>query len=226
MCRALCAVVLLPSLTAAQSDAAAMVQSVQPQPSLSVAANPTRPVYRSYTYYNEIRQGTTEDLAVQLAVPGFVTLPASRVPGIVPLRLELQPSEGLTVSKIRYPKLRQRKLAFQREPAQVTDAWQSPIQFKLHADPNTPPGPRTVAGKLTFQAISDATGVGAVEEVGVQIPITVVPHDAKVTRANWPIHKMPVAVVVLLIVFLPVLVPVVLPIYLICLAEGPRRCPD
>jgi hypothetical protein len=30
----------------------------------------------------------------------------------------------------------------------------------------------------------------------------------------------------LLIVFLPVLVPVVLPIYLICLAEGPRRCPD
>jgi hypothetical protein len=225
MWRALCAVVLLPSLTAAQSDAA-MAQSVQPQPSLSVAANPTRPVYRPYTYYNEIRQGTTEDLAVQLAVPGFVTLPASQVPGIVPLRLELQPSEGFTVSKIRYPKLHQRKFAFQREPVQVTDAWQSPIQFKLRADPNTPLGPRTVAGNLTFQAISDATGVGAVEEVAVQIPITVVPYDAKVTRANWPIHKMPVAVVVLLIVFLPVLVPLVLPIYLICLAEGPRRCPD
>jgi hypothetical protein len=224
MWRARCVVVLLPSLTAAQSEAAATAQSVQPQPSLPVVAHPTKPAYRSYTYYNEIRQGTTEDLAVQLSVPGFVTLPESRTPGIVPLRLELRPAVGFVVGRIRYPKLHKRKLAFRQEPVPVTDAWLSPIQFKLSADPDAPLGPRTLTGKLTFQAISDAKGVGAVEEV--EIPITVVPHDAKVTRAKWPVHKMPVAVVVLLIVFLPVLVAVVLPIYLICLAEGPRTCPD
>jgi hypothetical protein len=226
MWRALCAVVLLPSLTAAQSDAVATAQSLQRQPSPSVATNAKKPAYRSYTYYNEIRQGTTEDLAVQLSVPGFVTLPESRTPGIVPLRFELEPAAGFVIGKIRYPKLNKRKFPFQHEPVPVTAAWLSPIQFKLHADPNAPLGPSTLTGKLAFQTVSDTTGVGAVEEVNVEIPITVVPHDAKVTRARWPVQKPPVAVVVLLIVFLPVLVPVVLPIYLICLAEGPRRCPD
>src|ERR1700722_19079411 len=135
MWRALCAVVLLPSLTAAQSDAAATVQAVQSQSKPSVA-RPTRPVYVAYTYYGEIRQGTTEDLAVQLTIPGFVTLSESRAPSVVPLRLELQPSEGLAISKIRYPKLHKRKLASQGEPVRVTDVRQSPIQFKLRADPN------------------------------------------------------------------------------------------
>jgi hypothetical protein len=227
MWRALCAVVLLPSLTVAQSDVGVTAQAVQSQRSgPSAAVGPTKPVYRSYTYYNEVRQGTTESVAVQLAVPGVVTVARSAVPGIVPLRLELKPTEGFTIGKIRYPKTFKRKLPFQQEPIRVTDASWDPIQFKLHVDRSVALGAHTLAGRLTFQAINGAKGLGEVREVDVEIPVTVVSHDATVSRGHWPVYKMPVAAVVLLIVFLPILIPLVIPIYLICMAAGPRNCPD
>ena len=226
MWRALCAVVLLPSLTAAQSEVGATTDALQSQIAPSAAAGPIKPMYRSYTYYSEIRQGTAEEVVVQLAIPGFVTLSRSPVPGIVPLRLELQPAEGFMIGKIRYPKTFKRKLSFQPEPVRVTTATWDPIQFKLRVDRNAALGTHMVVGKMTFQAIDGIKGLGALQEVDVEIPVTVIRHDAKANRGAWPIHGMPVAVMVLLIVLLPVLIPLVIPIYLICLAAGPRRCPD
>jgi len=225
MWRALCAVVLLPSITVAQSEVGATGQLAQPLSGRSITVRP-KPMYRSYTYYNEIRRGTVENAVVQLAVPGFVTMPQSPVPGIVPLRLELQPTEGFAVGKIRYPKTYKLKLAFQHEPIPVAQGSGTIIEFKLRVDRNAALGPHTLMGKLTFQTIGGAKGVGEVREVEARIPVTVVEHDAKVSRGEWPIHKTPVAVVVLLIVFSPVLIAVAIPIYLICLAEGPRSCPD
>lgn len=225
MWRALCAVVLLPSFTAAQSEVAATSPAVQSQPSSAAAAGPTKPAYRSYTYYNEIRRGTTEDIAVEIAVPGLVTLSQSPVPGIVPLRLELQPAEGIAIDRIRYPKTSKRKLAFQPEPMRVASTW-SPIQFKLRVDRSAALGTHTLAGKMIFQVINGVKGVGEVQEVEVQIPVTVVDHDTKVSRGEWPIHKLPVWAVVLLIVFSPVLIAVAIPLYLICAVEGPRNCAD
>jgi hypothetical protein len=226
MWRALCAVVLLPSLMAAQSEVGAVAQGIPSQGGGLAETGPSKPLYSSYTYYNEVRQGTAEDVAVELAVPGFVTLSRSPVPGIVPLRLELQPSAGFTIGKVRYPKTFKRKLPFQAEPVRVTTATWDPIQFRLRVDRNVAPGTHTLVGKITFQAIDGVKGVGAIREVDVQIPIMVVRHDAKASRGTWPVRRMPVAVVVLLIVLSPVLIPLVLPIYLICLASGPRTCPD
>ena len=225
MWRALCAVVLLPTFTAAQSEVAATAQTVQSQPSSAAATGPTKPAYRSYTYYNEIRRGTTEDIAVQMAVPGLVTLAQSPVPGIVPLRLELQTVEGFTIDRIRYSKTSKRKLAFQPEPIRVADTW-NPIQFKLHVDRSAALGTHTLVGKMTFQTINGVKGVGEVQEVDVQIPITVVEHDTKVSRSEWPIHRLPVWAVVLLIVLSPVLLAVAIPAFLICAAVGPRNCAD
>jgi hypothetical protein len=225
MWRALCAVVLLPTFTAAQSEIAATAQAVQSQPSSAVATGPTKPAYRSYTYYHEIRRGTTEEIAVQIASPGLVTLSQSPVPGIVPLRLELQTAEGFTIDRIRYPKTSKRKLALQPEPVRVASAW-NPIQFKLHVDRSAALGTHTLVGKMTFQTINEVKGVGEVQEVEVQIPVTVVDHDAKVSRSQWPIHKFPVWAVVLLIVLSPVLIAVAIPAFLICAAVGPRNCAD
>jgi hypothetical protein len=154
-----------------------------------------------------------------------VTLPQSPVPGIVPLRLELQTVEGFTIDKIRYPKTTKRKLALQPEPVRVASAW-NPIQFKLHVDRSAALGTHTLVGKMTFQTINEVKGVGEVQEVEVQIPVTVVDHDAKVSRSEWPIHKFPVWAVVLLIVLSPVLVAVAIPAFLICAAVGPRNCAD
>jgi hypothetical protein len=201
------------------------VQAVKSQPSSGAAAGPTKPAYRSYTYYNEMRRGTTEDIAVQIAVPGLVTLSQSPVPGIVPLRLELQRAEGITIDRIRYPKTSKRKLAFQPDPIRVANTW-NPIQFKLRVDRNAELGTHTLVGKLTFQAINGVKGVGEVQEVEVQIPVTVVDHDTRVSRAEWPIHRLPVWAVVLLIVFSPVLIALAIPLYLICAVEGPRNCAD
>jgi hypothetical protein len=223
MWRALCAVVLLPTLTAAQSEAGT-AQAVQLQPDRSPVARAGKPAYRSYTYYNEIRQGTTEDVAVQLAVPGFVTLTQSAVPGIVPLRLELRPAEGFTIGKIRYPKTFKRKLAFQQKPVRVTTATWDPIQFKLRVDRNVPLGPHTLVGEMTFQTIDPTKGAGEVRELEVQIPVTVVKHDAKVSRSKWPVYKTPVALVVVLIVLSPILIPLMIPIYLACAAAGSPGC--
>jgi hypothetical protein len=225
MWRALSAVVLLPTFTAAQSEVAATAEAVQSQPSSAVATGPTKPAYRSYSYYNEIRRGTTEEIAVQIASPGLVTLSQSPVPGIVPLQLELQTAEGFTIDKIRYPKTSKRKLALQPEPVRVASAW-NPIQFKLHVDRSAALGTHTLVGKMTFQTINGVKGVGEAQEVDVQIPITVVEHDTKVSRSEWPIHRLPVWGVVLLIVFSPVLIELVIPLYLICAVEGPRNCPD
>jgi hypothetical protein len=178
-----------------------------------------------YTYYHEIRRGTTEDIAVQIAVPGLVTLSQSPVPGIVPLRLELQTAEGFTINRIRYPKTSKRKLALQPEPVRVASTW-NPIQFKVRVDRSAALGMHTLVGKMTFQTINGVKGVGEVQEVEVQIPVTVVDHDAKVSRAEWPIHRLPVWAVVLLIVLSPVLIAVAIPLYLICAAEEPRNCTD
>jgi hypothetical protein len=223
MWRVICAVVLLPSLTAAQSEVAA--QAVQTQPSSVAPARPSKPAYRSYTYYKEVRRGTTEDIAVQIAVPGFVTLSQSPVPGIVPLRLELQMAEGITIDRIRYPKTSKRKVSLQAEPMLVASTW-DPIQFRVRVDRSAALGTQMLIGKMTFQAINEVKGAGEVHEVEVQIPVTVVDHDSKVSRGEWPIHKLPVWAVVLLIVFSPVLVAVAIPLYLVCAVEGPHNCPD
>jgi hypothetical protein len=224
MWRAICAVILLPSLTVAQADMGATTPVVQSQP--SPAANQGKPAYRAYTHYKEIRQGTAEDVAIQLVVPGFVTLPQSPVPGIVPLRLELQPAEGFAIGKIRYPKTYERKFSFQQEPVRVSGGWESPILIKLRADRNVSIGTHTLIGKMTFQVISDRQGVGVVQVVEVQIPITVVDHNAKLHKSEWPVHRLSTTATVLLIVLSPVLIAVVIPYYLICGAMGPQRCPD
>jgi hypothetical protein len=227
MWRALCAVVLLPTLTAAQSEATgAMAQEAASRAGRSVETSPVKPAYSSFTYYNEIRQGTTEEVAVQRSAPGFVTLSRSAVPGIAPLRLELQPAEGFMIGKIRYPKTFKRKLAFQPEPVRVTTATWNPILFNLRVDRNASLGMHVLTGKMTFQSIDAAKGAGAVQEVEVQIPVMVVRHDAKVSRGRWPVYKTPVALIVVLIVLSPILIPLVIPIYLVCIAAGPRNCPD
>jgi hypothetical protein len=225
MWRALCAVVLLPSFTAAQSEVAATAQAVQSQPSSVAPVRPSKPAYRAYTYYKELRRGTTEDIAVQIAVHGFVTLSQSPVPGIVPLRLDLQSAEGITIERIRYPRTSKRKLPLQPEPIRVART-RDPIQFRVRVDRSAALGTQMLSGKMTFQAINEVKGAGEVHEVEVQIPVTVVDHNSKVSRGEWPIHKLPVWAVVLLIVFSPVLVAVAIPIYLICAMEGPRNCPD
>jgi len=82
MWRAICAVILLPSLTAAQSEVFSTVQSSEARSNLSAQLKP--PSYRPHTYYAEIRRGTSEKAAVELVVQqGSV----ARIPLVIPYGL-------------------------------------------------------------------------------------------------------------------------------------------
>lgn len=227
MWRNLVAVLLLHSLMAAQVEQDWPAQPGRSEHSAPKLSEPTKPkpaTLHQYTFYDAIRRGTREEVAVQVSLSGFVTIPSSPVAGIVPLKLELQPSEGLTFSKFRYPKTFKQKVTFQAEPIPVT--WMPVIRFKLHANDSATLGVRILNGKLTFQPIHLDSSLGPVQQLDVAIPITVAEHDARVNKTQWPYPHMPVGVVVALIVLSPVLIPLALVYYPVCALLGPQRCPD
>lgn len=228
MWRSIFAVLLLPSLTAAQTGAVQSAPSDGPGPkSFPEASRPRpirpRPIYEAYSFYDGIRRGTAENVAIQVSSEGFLTTPRSPVPGIIPLKLDLDPIEGLTVSKLRYPKAYNLNTKFHANPISVAGV--DPIQFKVRASQNAPLGLHVLTGKLTFQPVHFDATVGPAQQVDVMIPVTIVEHDAKVKRQPWPIAHMPVALIILIIVLLPVEIPLGLLIMAGCVVS-PRSCPD
>jgi hypothetical protein len=218
MWRSFFAFVLLPAIAAAQ---AAQSQGVSPPPELNIKLSERRrtpqPVYRPLATYNAIRRGTTEEVAIQLTPGGYITTPASPVSGIVPLNLELQPTQGFTVSRLRYPKAHKQLAKFQSMPFPVAD---SLTFFKLHADRNASVGLHRIKGKLTFQPVDMITGPQSVRQVDVEISINVVEHNSRVARTGWPFHRIPTPVVVILIVLAIPVAVAALPFYLICISAG------
>jgi hypothetical protein len=222
MWRSILAVILMPSLTAAQSEPVPAPAGASNPPAVA-AVRDLEPRYQSYTFYDGIRRGREEEVIIHVSVRGFVTTPKSPVQGIVPLKLDLDPADGLTFSGLRYPKGQLRNLKFESQPVPI--AWQPEIRFKIKADHSAALGPHVLKGKITFQALPYAGSTpGPVQQIEVQIPITVVEHDAKVQKKPWPIHHTPVALIVVMIILLPVLIPLIVPIYLICAAEGNPGC--
>ena len=227
MWRSILATFLLPSLV--PSLAAAQTTPPPPPPELPaplVQVNrPPKPLYHPYTYYDGLRRGRTEKIAVDVSASGFVTTPLSPVSGMVSLNLELQPEEGLSFGKFRYPTANKVTVQFQSQP--VLFARESWIQVELHAAPNAALGLHVLKGKLTFQPVELHSGARPVRQVEVEIPINVVEHNAHVARAHWPIYQpMPTAEKVGLIVLIAPLAVVALPIYFICLVATKGNCGD
>jgi hypothetical protein len=228
MWRSIFAVILLPALTAAQSVPSAgslQMSAEQTSPKTSVAPRSTpSSSYKPYTYCNGIRRGATEEVAVQLSTGGFATTPKSPVSGIVPLELELEPAEGLTFTEIHYPEPFPRKFDFHPKPIPV--AGLSPIRFKVRADDKAELGVHVLRGKLMFQPVHFDSTMEPVQQLDVEIPLTVVEQDAKVGRGAWPFPHTSAGAVILLIVLAPILIALVVLYYTVCAIEGPQNCPD
>ncbi|HTW56570.1 MAG TPA: hypothetical protein VMD99_00420 [Terriglobales bacterium] len=189
MWRRILAVVLLPTLTAAQSTQSGTVPAVQPQESRTTPGHapvdhrPTyhQPVYQQYSRYDAVRRGRDEEIAIQISATGLVTTPKSPVAGIVPLSLELEPGDGITFGAVHYPKTQRRKVKFQSEPVPL--AWWPEMRFKIRADRNATLGAHVLRGKITVQVIPyDLSAPRPVQQMDIQIPVTVVEHDARVRR--------------------------------------------
>ena len=221
MWRSLIAVLLLPAITAAQAAQEPVSSTAAVK---SVESSPAKVNYKPYTFYEQIRRGRDEQVALQLEVRGLVAVPKRPLAGIAPLKLELEPAEGLTFGGFRYPQAFKRKLKFESDPVPVS-GWPS-IQFKIRAAKSAPLGAQALRGKLTFQLIPfDGSSAGSVQQVDVEIPLTVVEHDASVRRAQWPFPHTPVALTVTLIVLLPVIIVVAIPVYAVCMLAG-GKCMD
>lgn len=224
MWRNILAVILLPSLTAAQAAQSEPSAPPAPEQTTAIPSAKPRPKYQPFAFYDGIRRGTTEDVAVQLFPSGFVTTPKAPVAGIVPLQLDLQPAPGLSVTKLRYPKTRTRK--FKTYPEGIPVAGYLRILMKVRADDNADLGRHVINGKLTFQPLQWNSTLGEVQQVDVEIPLTVVEHSAHVRKATWPVAHTPIGWMIVIIVLLPIEIPLVAIYYSVCALEGPGNCPD
>ena len=219
-------VILLPSLTAAQ-DAA--VRQNNPPPSaeqsqrLAQEWRAHQPPYSSYTLYHQVRRGTSEDVAVLVQSRdqnGYFTTPNSPVAGIVPLNLQLEAAPGFTVTHLRYPKARKQRVKFQQAKFPIAG---SKILVKLDADRTVELGSHVLNGKLSFESIDEVSGKRTIHQIDIEIPITVVEHDAKVQKTgDGPFYHMPASTMIMLIV----LIPILLPLMLLCEIASGGNCSD
>jgi len=227
MWRTLLAVILLPSLTAAQAppevkpefsdDTVKMILNGPPR------ASAPRSQYQSYTRHTAIRRGRDEDVGIELWLSGVVVVRESKLPGVLPLTVEFEPLDGLTVQQVRGPRVS--KINFPSAGSTIEAAQAPYLQFKIRANSNAPLGTRILTGKFRFQQLLvGGAPVGPVEQVDVRIPLTVVEHDAKVQKADFPYAPMPTWEKVLLIGSIPVLIVVFIPLLLFCTITG--TCPD
>jgi hypothetical protein len=219
MWRTLAIVLLIPSFIAAQTE------QDQPVPQAPLEESATRlsepATVRSYTFYDAIRRGHSEKIAVQLTVSGFVTMPQLPVEGIVPVKLEFQPSANFAFGKFHYTKPRfRRKVSSQAKPILVP--YMPTICFMVKADDRAALGGRMLRGKIIFQVIRMDSSLGPVEQRDALIPITVVEHNAKVKRDEWPYDHMPAK----FFAFIPLLIPVALAYYPVCAILGQEKCPN
>jgi hypothetical protein len=110
------------------------------------------PKYRQYASYIELRQGTTEKMAICVTLGGLVTSPRNIVPGIAPLELQLDNAEGISAKGIRYPKAYRQKFAFRPDPIPVV--YGDLITFTIRADRDVLPGRNVLTGRLKFQLVT------------------------------------------------------------------------
>jgi len=219
------AALLIPTLAAAQASPEVAPQVSQqtvnlilhgPPPTASVPP----PLYQTYTRYDAIRRGREEDVGIQLRIGAFVAT-ESDAPEVVPLKLEFEPLEGITVKGIHVPKGDKLKHGNAMFPVTLSPY----IHFRIRADRNGPLGLRTLKGKITFQKLhADGSVAGPVEQVDVQIPLTVVDYDAKVRKADFPYAPTQAWEVVVIILAVPVLIAIAIPLILLCGVTG--TCPD
>jgi len=228
MWRSCWGLILLPSLTAAPA-APEVHPEVSPQIANLILYGPPHSTpaptasYQGYTRFTAIRRGSGEDVGILLTIGGFVTAPSSPVTGIAPLKVEFEPLDGFTINEVHGPKVWKSDFKFQGETIQVSAA--PYVQFRIRADRNAPLGTRVLKGKFTFQKVPmDGSAAGPIEQVDVQLPLTVVEPNAKVRKADFPYGPMPGWQAFLVVAAIPVLIVVMIPLLILCTLTG--TCPE
>ena len=146
---------------------------------------PATPTYRTYTYFDRIRQGSSQKgVVVVFLGSGFVAARSATGGRIMPANLMFEEGNGLRASDIEYPNPERRKFEFQKDPVEVTSP-KFAIQFKLSAAKNAALGEHALRGKLVFQMI-DEEGASSPQQMDVEFPVTTVARDQIVVPTQGP----------------------------------------
>lgn len=140
--------------------------------------------------YTKLRRGRDQEIGV------FLCRPTPKLPDCVlhlvsiekqplPVLLEIDPANGFT---IRYGDGRHYKARQPGQPYNLAD--RRVVFFKLHASNKLPPGEYILKGSLTFR-ISGVAAASEPQRVPVEIPVSVVAHDANVSGLEWPYGSHP-----------------------------------
>jgi len=148
----------------------------------------------------------TEDIAIKLVTKAYLAWPASSAAGALPIKLEIEPTEGFTFKNFRFPRPYVQKFGSQQQyPVRVVDGW-DPIQFSLTVGDNVALGKHLLNGRLAFEEVSDS-GTTIARQVDIQIPVTVVDHGIGLSKNdNYPWVGYSKGMIVLFILLTPVLV--------------------
>ena len=218
MWRSVLTVLLLDSLLCAQ-------QQTIDHRGTPISSKTFQPSYQTFTQRETIRRGTTEKAAIifTLANDSFVSVvsPRNRAARLVPLNVEFDRLEGITVTDLAFSTEKKSLMTPQDGAVRVVSPNGS-VHFKVKASSGAPLGDRVLKGKLKYQLV-DANGPLAAQETEIILPVTVVEHDA--LAVSSPLYKetfshenpMPPA---WLWFALPVLIPLVLVMIVVCGIRG------
>ncbi len=216
MWRSALAVILVPSLLWSQNPPTPSTNNQQP----NVQAEVPLPNYQALAQMQSIRRGTTERAGVMFTIPKeLVVSPRNRGGKLVPLRLEFDKQEGITLSHFEFPPDFGTPFTLQNAP--VRRVWADmAIHFRVKASRQAVLGERVLKGKLTYQIVRTNEALPP-QTLDLQLPLNVVDHDATVSKNSDYTEKfgdLRRDHHMLMWILSPILIPAVAVVVLVCLA--------
>jgi len=166
-----------------ESRASATGETVVSEPQ-SQAAPPTLVSAQFFQRHTQLRRGRDMEIAVYLCQP------TPRIPecdshyarlknSLAPVSLQMEPAEGFT---IRYGDGRHYRSAPQGAPDYPAD--RGLIFLKVHASGKLAPGQYTLKGTMAIRRLHGDDS-STPQRIPVEIPVTLVDHDAQVSQMEW-----------------------------------------
>jgi DsbC/DsbD-like thiol-disulfide interchange protein len=136
---------------------------------------------------DKVQQGGAFQLGVVLDIGPTFHINSNKPsdPNLIPTKIELLPTEGITYGTIVYPKGEVEKFQFSEQPLSVY-SHRVVIKVPASATAKLAPGQQTLRAKLRYQACNDQACFPP-KTVEVTVPVEVVDARAKVSPANGDI---------------------------------------
>lgn len=217
LCRLTLVIAQMPGLLLAQQDPIVLQRSV-PQ---TIPSTLLLPSYRTYTYFQSLRQGRAERAALMVNFGTYFIVSARNSnSAAVPLKLEIEDGDGLTLGSVTSGKDSNIRIDFIPGRIRVMDV-DFPMQFKIAAPRNARLGMHIIRGRLMFQGATFGQ-VSPQQQIEILFPVTVVGSHEHAARDAWPLvrPRQNAPTYALLALAAPILIPLTVLELIVCGITG------